>query len=226
MTATDRGSLQASLEAIFKAERSMRELMKKVERAPEALDEIEKAIGPIASQRSEDEQGMRLVCLIRILRNITAPKAIDLLIDLLGNDNEEARVAAGMSLEDIAYDRLAEVRKGVERAVKRLPDGHHALRELPFVLLSSSDGDAHKVLKPFLDLRDPEAVAVAIEALVENGNPEAIGLLGRFKDDKRVVELDDESTGESSSFSIGELAADATDALREIEKAMAGPAGT
>lgn len=217
------GGLQASLEAIYKAQRTIRDVSRKVERSPAAVQAIQKAISEAREQRAEDERTLRLVCLVRLLQNVQSPKAVDLLMDLLGDDLDEVRAAAGIVLEDIGRDNMGELRAGIERALKSLPGQHHALRELPFVILNVSEGDARRALVPFLKLKDAEAVASTIEALVENADPDAIADLKALEADKREVEIGDDSTDETVQVTIGELAKDAMDALDEIRKAISHP---
>ncbi|MFW5740292.1 MAG: hypothetical protein ACOC1F_07995 [Myxococcota bacterium] len=209
------------LDAIFDAERTLRRESRKLLRASHGplLGALRKAY-EATSELDADESALRLVCLTRVLRSIPGPGAVDLLIDILGDDSEEARQGAGVVLEDVAYDRLGEFRKGVERALRRLPAGNMALCELPFVILGLGDADIYGMLQPFLSHADPEAVAAAIEAYVEYADPQAIGLLEPLQDDSRPVQVEDESTGDAEQMTVGDLAADAIDALREIDKIM------
>lgn len=217
------GGLQVTLDAIYKAQRTIRDASRKIERSPAAVQAIQKAILEARGQQAEDERVLRLVCLVRLLQNVKAPKAVDLLMDLLGDDVDEVRAAAGIVLEDIGRDDMGDLRSGIERALKTLPERHHALRELPFVLLNVSEGDARRSLVPFLKLKDAEAVASTIEALVENADPDAIADLKPLEADKREVEIGDDSTDETVLVTIGELAKDAIDALDEIRKAISRP---
>ena len=226
MANNDRIDIEPTLEAIFGAERSLRLQTRTLLGAPHGalLGKIRSAYDAAAAL-DEEERALRLVCLTRILRSVPGPGAIDLLIDILSNDSEEARQGAGLVLEDVACDRLGEVRKGIERAIKRLPVGNVALCELPFVILGLGDADIYAMLRPFLAHADPEAVAAAIEAYVEYGDPGAIELIEVLRDDGRPVQIEDESTGDTEQMTVGDLAVDAIDALREIEKIMASDDG-
>jgi hypothetical protein len=219
MSKPEPSDLQSHLEAIFNAERVTRDLTHKLQRAPKACDVIEQAVRA-ARGKDDDERGLQLACLTRILRGMKEPKAIDLLIDVLGDDSDEGRANAGVALEDLGLERLADLLAGIGRAIKHLPADHHALRELPFVILSVSEGDARRALLPFLGLSDAEAVASAVEALVENADPAAIENLAALKGDKRTVELEDDSTGETQELTIAELVADAIDALEEAKRVL------
>ncbi|MCU0690619.1 MAG: hypothetical protein MUF54_04395 [Polyangiaceae bacterium] len=213
-----------TLTSLYDAERTVRELSRKLVRAPHGAltDALQETIEKAGQVAEEDERSLQLVCVTRILRSLHGPRAIDLLIDVLGSDSEEARGSAGLVLEDLACDRFGELRKGIDRAVKRLPVGHMALCELPFVILNFSGADTLAMLKPFMALQDAEAVAAGIEAMVELADPSAISLLEPLVNDERAVQVEDESTGDAEQLTVGDLAADAVEALREVEKIMGG----
>jgi HEAT repeat protein len=65
-----------------------------------------------------------------------------------------------------------------------------------------------KLLARFLGHKGPDAVAAAIEAFVEVGDPAAIPMLDALTGDSRRVQLEDEG-GTEGDASIGELAAEA-----------------
>ena len=137
---------------------------------------------------------------------------VDLLINILGCDEPEARRAAGEALAGLAWDRFKEVALGVERALDRLPDGTPALSELPYLLAELPEPGAMKLLARFLAHRDPDAVAAAVEALVEAGDVSAIAILKPLENDARKVQLEDE-TGTLGEATIGELVAEALSLL-------------
>ena len=85
--------------------------------------------------RDEDESSLRLVRLAGVLGEMQGPRVVDLLIDILGSDEPEARHAAGEALSGLAVDRFKEVALGLERAIERLPAGSPALAELPYLLV-------------------------------------------------------------------------------------------
>jgi HEAT repeat protein len=218
--------LKEMLNGLYDAERTTRDLMQKVLKVPHdtLLEEVRKAIGAVQTKRSESEQAVRLVCLARVLRDIPGPGAIDLLIDILGSDSDEAMYVAGATLEDVSHERSGEVQAGVERALTRLPVGNMALQQLPFVLLGGPE-HPRKLLEAFLKHADPAAVASAVEAFVDLADPNVIPLLEKLSKDERVIEDEDESTGEITKYTIGEFVSDAIDTLREVETAMHGDSG-
>jgi HEAT repeat protein len=156
----------------------------------------------------EDEALLRLVRIAGVLGEMQGPAVVDLLIDILGCDEPEARSAAGEALSGLAFDRFKEVAVGIERALERMPEGSPAMSELPYLLVDVPEPGAFKLLARFLQHRDPDAVAAAIEALVELGDPSAVPLLDKLQTDSRRVQLEDEG-GTEGDASIGELAAEA-----------------
>ncbi len=226
MAKPEKTDVATALDALFKAERDLRKVSSQLLHAPHAdlIDRIARSIVDARKQQSEEERALRLVCLTRVLRSVPGPKAVELLIDILNDDEEEARVAAGMMLEDMSSDRMGDVQRGLKRAIEQLPSGSIALCEIPFVALGLEDGDVISMLKPLLTHQDPEAVSAAIEALVELADPAAIALLEPLRNDARKIRMDDESTGESEDITVGDLASDAIDALHEIDNFVRPPA--
>ena len=151
-----------------------------------------------------------------MLGELEGAEVVDLLIDILGEGEPEARHAAGEALEGLAYDRFKEVALGVERALSRLATGSPALSELPYMLAEIPEPGAVKLLGRFLQHADPEAVAAAIEALVELGDSSVVPMLTPLLKDKRVAQLEDEG-GEEGKITIGELASEARELLTEMD---------
>ena len=129
-------SLDESLKSLFDAERKARTIHNSLVDSPRA--ELVRAIGDATKkaleENDEDEQSLRLTRLALLLGDLDGDAVVDLLIDILGGDAPEARIAAGEQLEALAFDRWKEVATGIERAVARLPSGSPALTELPFLL--------------------------------------------------------------------------------------------
>lgn len=226
MPKPEKVDVATALDSLFRAERDLRKLSTQLLHAPHAelIDRIAQSIADARKQASGEERAMRLVCLTRVLRSVPGPKAVDLLIDILNDDEEEARVAAGIALEDMSEDRLGDVQRGIKRAIEKLPPGSIALCEIPFVVLGVEDADALAMLKPLLQHADPEAVSATIESLVELADPSAIELIEPLRNDTRTVRMDDESTGDSEQITVGDLATDAIEALREVDQFVRPPA--
>ncbi len=202
-----------TLKALFDAERSAREaqdvLSELAEADPErVLSLLEKASREALALDDEDEASLRLVQISELYGEMQGPRVVDQLIDILGCEDPEARRAAGEALSGLAFDRFKEVALGVERALARLADGSPALAELPYLLAEVPEPGVFKLLGLFLAHKDPDAVASAIEALVEIGDPSALPLLEALVGDARRVELEDEG-GTEGDASIGELVVEA-----------------
>jgi HEAT repeat protein len=204
------GDLAATLTSLFNAERAVRAAHDKlidVEPA-ELVPVLERACAEAAALDDEDEICLRFEQIAEVLGELHGPRAVDLLIDVLGRDEPEARQAAGEALSGLAFDRFKEVALGVERALDRLPQGNVALAELPYLLAEVTEPGVLKLLARFLAHPDPDAVASAIEAVVEAGDPSALPLLEPLAGDARRVQLRDDG-GTESDATIGELAAEA-----------------
>ncbi|HEY3816208.1 MAG TPA: hypothetical protein VGL81_03505 [Polyangiaceae bacterium] len=204
--------LAATLTELFDAERAVREAHDTLVEAPSGavLPILEQAVREALEDDSldEDEASMRLVRLAALLGEMQGPKVVDLLIDVMSCEDPDARRAGGEALAGLAWDRFKEVALGIERALDRLPVGSPALSELPYVLAELPEGGAVKLIGRFLEHADPDAVAAAIEALVEAGDPGALPMLEPLQGDTRKVELEDEG-GTQGDATIGELVAEA-----------------
>ena len=200
--------LAQTLTSLFDAERAVREAHDDLLDADSAatLPLLERATREALSldELDEDEAAMRLVRIAGVLGEMQGPKVVDLLVDILGCDEPEARQAAGEALAALAWDRFKEVAMGVERALERLPDGSPALAELPYIIAEIPEPGVAKLLGRFLAHPDADAVAAAIEALVEAGDPAVLPLLAPLARDTRKVQLEDEG-GTEGEATIGEL---------------------
>jgi HEAT repeat protein len=206
-----------ALGALFDAQRAARDahddLGELAQRdAARLLPVLEKAVREALALDDEDEASLRLTCLAEVLGELDGARVVDLLVDILGCDESDARRAAGEALSGLAFDRFKDVALGVERALARLPEGNPALAELPYLLAEVPEPGVSRLLARFLAHRDPDAVASAIEALVEIGDPAARALLEPLAKDGRRVELEDEG-GTEGDASIGELVAEALSLL-------------
>jgi HEAT repeat protein len=209
------GDPVATLKALFDAERTVRSASDElVEGDPViVLPLLQRATREALDAENEDEAALRLVRISALLGEMQGPEVVDLLVDILGCDEPEARHAAGEALGDLAFDRFKEVAQGVERAIERLPEGGRALAELPYLLSQVPEPGVRKLLGRFLLHKDPDAVASAIEALVEAGDPAAAPMLEPLLADARKVQLEDEDGAEGEA-TIAELAAEARSLLR------------
>ncbi len=204
------GDLDATLTSLFNAHRAARFAHDKLTDPDPArvVPVLERAYAEAAKLDDEDEALLRFDAIAEVLGELSGPGAVDLLIEMLGREEPEARHAAGEALSEIAFERFKEVALGVERALDRLPAGNPALAELPYLLAEVPEPGVAKLLGRFLAHADADAVASAIEAVVEAGDPERARLLDPLLDDKRRVQLQDDG-GTESDASLGELATEA-----------------
>ncbi|HSN97727.1 MAG TPA: hypothetical protein VLS89_05490 [Candidatus Nanopelagicales bacterium] len=215
----NRQAIETTLGKLFDAEREVRRLHDELVLLPpdQLLQVLVDAIA--AAQREEDEEEaiLRLVRISSLLGEHEGPRAVDALIDVLASEHPEARQAAGEELEGLAYERFKEVAQGIERALKRLPEGSPALPELPYIIAEVPEPGVAKVLGQFLKHQDPDAVAAGIEALVEMGDPSSAALIQPLLGDKRTVELEEDGSDASSEVTLGELAEEALGLLSPYE---------
>jgi hypothetical protein len=136
---------------------------------------------------------------------------------VLASEHPEARQAAGEEIEALAYDRFKEVAQGIERALKRLPVGSPALPELPYLISEVPEPGVPKLIGQFLTHKDPDAVAAAIETLVEIGDPAHAKMIEPLTGDKRTVELAADGGESGSEVTLGELAEEALGLLAPYE---------
>jgi len=205
-----RDDLAATLTSLFDAERTARDAHDELVDADRARVELllERATREALAIDDEGESALRLVRLAGLLGEMEGARVVDLLIDILGCDQPEVRHAAGEALSGLAFDRFKEVALGIERALKRLPAGNAALAELPYLLAEVPEPGVAKLLGRFLAHHDADAVASAIEALVETGDVSALPLLDPLAGDARRVQLEDEGGAEGEA-SIGDLVTEA-----------------
>lgn len=199
------------LNGLFDAERKVRELSDKLVVAPKdaLLDVLAPAIDEAAKLDDEAEASLRLVRIAEVLAQVEGARAMDALIDILASDFPEARHAAGEAIEEAAYERFKEVAQGVERALKRLPEGSPALPELPYILAEVPEPGVLKLLEMFLRHTDADAVAAGIEVAADLGDPALVKHLQKLTSDKRTVDMAEEDTEEPSEVTLGELAQEA-----------------
>lgn len=211
-------TLREKLDELFDAERRLRALHSDLLKFPRPalVRELGEVVKAARQSREEEETALRLSRTALVLGELEGHDVVDLLIDILGSDLPEPRVAAGEALEALAFDRFKEVALGIERALERLPKGSPALTELPFLLAEVAEPGCVKLLGRFLKHTDPDAVAAAIEAIAELGDPAAIPLLAPLEGDGRQVQLDEE--GEAERVAIGDLAHEARELLLEVQE--------
>lgn len=211
----NRQAIDKTLEELFTAERATRRIHDELSMLPpdRLIEAINDALKKAKKETDEDEAALRLVRIASLLGELTGPKVVDALIDVLASDHPEARHEAGEELAQLSFERFKDVALGVERALSRLPVGSPALPELPYILAEIPEPGVTKLLGMFLAHKDADAVAAAIEVLVDIGDPSAIPLIEKLADDPRMVEIADDGSDATSEVTLGELASEALDLL-------------
>jgi len=214
--------LAKTLDSLFDAERQVRTHHAALAGADagKVLDVLASAL-VTAQKEAEDESSLRLVRIAEILAEIDGARAVDLLVDVLGAEAPEARLAAGEALEERGYARFKELALGIERAIERLPPHGAALVELPYLLAEIPEPGVLKLLGRFLKSEEPDVVASAVEALAQTADPDGIPLLMPLVKDKRVVSMED-GEGDEATVTLGELAKEAIDLLQSASRASEG----
>jgi len=168
------------------------------------------AVDEALSLDDHREAAMRLERLADLCAQVPGPAMADALIRILGAEDPAVRVAAGEAILDVGYERYAEVARATERALDA-GSGSLAMSELPFVLAEIGEPSALPLIRRFLAVPEPLAVAAGIEALASLGDPSAVESLEKLTADERLVELPD--LDEGGSVTIGELAEAAIEEL-------------
>ena len=156
----------------------------------------------------------RLPVLARLLGRIGTDEAVDGLLELLDAEAPEAREVAGEALVEMADERFARVRGGMERFLAAREIGP-ALEELPFVVADIDDPGGVDLLLAMLEHRSTTLVAGAIEVSGELAHDARItarleGLVG----DERLTTVEGEGGEDDATISLGELASDVLEAIR------------
>lgn len=222
MGSSNRSNVESALDELFHVEQKARALADEIAGGPPEVVLAVLVDGIAQTRKLSDERDRiaRLDSIAKILGEIGGPGGVDALVDILGSDEPEARHAAGVVLEDMAFERFKEVALGVERALAKLPPDHLALSELPYILIEIPEPGVVKLVHRFLEHANEEVVAAAIEACVELGDSSSVAKLAKLERDTRLVELDDEGEedrGADASVTIGELAKEARLLLQSLE---------
>ena len=206
-------SLSDQLQRIFDADRTLREAEKQLlrkQRTDDVVALLSAETTKALTMEDRQEGSMRLERLADLCAQVPGPAMADALIAILNDGEPRVRVAAGEALRDVGYERYAEVARAIERAIDRGEAGM-AMSELPWVLAEIGEPSALPLIRRFLDHRNPDVIAAAIEALSQLGEPDAARDLKRFLGDPRNVIIEDFE--DETKTTLGDLA---EDALREL----------
>jgi HEAT repeat protein len=204
-------TIQDQLNALFDAERSLRKAETSLlQNQPQELSALlGAAVREAKALGDKDESRLRLERLADLCAQVPGPEMTDALIAILDDAAPSVRVQASEALADVGFERYAEVARGVERALAAPLS--YALQELPWVLVELGEPSARKLIARFLDHKDGDIVASAVEALAELGDSASIKDLKKLEGDTREVDIEGDEGEET--VTVGDLAAEAIDAL-------------
>lgn len=184
---------------------------------PEEKDTVLIASYEAALEKLEDDSPVSLdaVRVAEMLICQQSDRAVGALGKGLGHPNPDMRMLSGDALLHIAEEGLERIMPVVEDALK---NGGLMAEEMPFMLTGVDHPEVPRIIERFLDQKDPEIVASAIEALTEFGDPESIPALKKLAKDTRTICVDEDCADhEHMDCTIGQLATDALEMLAEDE---------
>ncbi|MDD5305799.1 MAG: hypothetical protein PHU25_00620 [Deltaproteobacteria bacterium] len=156
----------------------------------------------------------KLFRVIEMLSELDVSDAPRILGQGLEHDNPDLRMLCADGLVEIGGDGIDRLMPLVEEA---LSSGGPKAEEMPFVVAELDDPKVGKILMRFLELKDINAVAAAIQALAERCEASALPSLKKLEKDKRMVTYDD-GCDEGEQCTIGELAKDAIEMIESEEE--------
>lgn len=205
-----------TIQKIIELDEKISELRESLEETP--IEEQEKELVSRFEEILENtgEDGMISVAMIRVaemLLGVESEGAIRCLGKGIGHVNEDVRMLSGDAFLHVASEGIDRVMPVIDDALEK---GGLIAEELPFLLMDADIPEATNVLIRFLDQKDPEIVASAIEALAELGEKDAIPALAKLTKDKRTVTAEAEGT-EQANWTIGQLCEEAIEMLQSKE---------
>jgi HEAT repeat protein len=209
-------SAKETIQKIIELDEQIAELRESLEETP--VEEQEKELVSRFDEMLESttQDGMISVAMIRVaemLLGLESEGAIRSLGSGLGHANEDVRMISGDAFLHIASEGLEKVMPVIDDALEK---GGLIAEEIPFLLMDADLPEATDVLIRFLDQKDPEIVASAIEALAELGDPAAVPALNKFSKDERTVTAEADGT-EQAKWTIGQLCEEAIEMLSDKE---------
>ncbi len=210
------GSGDQLLRALFDADRQARVATQRLldEESPSLLISLLQEATLDARRLEDRDEGItRLHRLAELCAQVPGPEMVDTLIEILDDEDAGVRVAAGEALLSVAYERYAEVARGVERCLDQHREGV-AMRELPFLIAEVGEPSALPLIVRFLGREDEETIASGIEALTQLEDPAALKHLRPLENDPRTVMLHD---AKNSATTVGALAKEAISYLEQLQ---------
>jgi len=199
-------SLRAQLKAVFDADRALRNaesgLLKSNNKELRSL--LARAVTEAEKLSDASQSCMQLERLADLCAQAPGSETLDALVRMLDHDYPSVHIQACEALVDVGCDRPRLFAAAVKRALKRKRPSP-ALEQLPWIIAEIGEPDAEQLIKPFLDYQSPAIAGAAVEALISLATPEALAAIEPFKDDGRLIELDDEDCGHEATITIGQL---------------------
>jgi HEAT repeat protein len=207
--------LQATLEALFDAERELRQQERRLLSATEQSTLVDVLCRAREEAKQIDdpfEMGMRLERLADLYAQVPSTETTQALLALLDEEDPGVRVQAADALVDISSERYGAIVQAIQQRLQQGDDGL-AMRELPWILVEIGEADTLQLLAQFLEHAVPEIVASAAEAIVSTGVAEAADLLKSLTGDTRNVDLEQLDGETEGTAVLGDLIQDAIDEL-------------
>lgn len=205
-----------ALENLYRARREALEAeasVLDVEQDAQLVPTLEGAVREAKSQAAKHERSFRLQVLADLCSKVHHPRALELLLGILNEDDDSVRLRAAMALRAACQSRYAEVIRVAQDAVDAGLAGP-ALLELPGLLLDAA-GMEHAppvdLLVALIEHDNAEVVAEAACALAEVDLPGVRELLESLAEDRRAVV---DAQGETT---LGDLIIDLLAALAPPE---------
>ncbi len=145
-----------------------------------------------------------LVRITEMLINYNSAAVAKLLGAGLGHPNPDVRLLSGDAMLHLTEEGLERIMPAVEDTLK---EGGLGAEEMPYLLTDVDDPEIPRVLERFLDQKNADIVASAIDAIVEYGESASIPALEKLTGDTRSVSVEENSA--LTECTVGRLAEEA-----------------
>jgi HEAT repeat protein len=205
----------SNIRTLLDAERTVRSIHQAMRAAP--IDDVVAALREHVS-KSAGLRGEELIAALTpvatLAGTLDSPKALSVLLPMLSSEEPVVRMTAGESFLAMLERDLTTLEPALRTWLEKLTPGDIALSESAYLLGELGAPECVPLLGVILRNKDPEAVAAAIEALVELGDRAALPLLKPLFKDGRLATIEGEDGGEER-LSLGALAQEAAEIIEE-----------
>ena len=209
-------SAKETIQQIIELDEKIAELRETLEQSPIEEQEAElvsRFDGMLGGTKKEGLISVGMIRVAEMLLGLESDAAAKSLGKGLGHENEDVRLLCGDAFLHLAGEGLDKVMPVVEDG---LANGGLLAEELPFLLMDIESPEITGVIAKFLEQKDGEIVASAIESLAELGDSEAVPFLNKLLKDERTVTAEAEGT-DKAQWTIGQLAKEAIEMLSDKE---------